>query len=93
MQENSAKVMKILIKQLRANKTMSVIKRTTAASDTIKLITDDVEKFIQSRKSSTKDQISLEYGEEKTIGKMCHPFKLNQDRKCTGFEKMPLSPF
>ena len=37
MQENSAKVMKTLIKQLRANKTMSVIKRTIAASDTMML--------------------------------------------------------
>ena len=39
MQENSVKVMRNLIKQLSANKTMSTIKRTTAASDTIKLIT------------------------------------------------------
>ena len=60
MQENSVKVMKNLIKQLGANKTMTAIKRTTAASDTIKLITDGVDQFIQSRKSSTKHQISSE---------------------------------
>ena len=96
MQENSVKVMKNLIKQLGANKTMTAIKRTTAASDTIKLITDGVDQFIQSRKSSTKHQISSEYEEEKTLGIMlrkCRPFKLSQERKCTGFEKIPVSPF
>ena len=96
MQENSVKVMKNLIKQLGANKTMTAIKRTTAASDTIKSITDGVDKFIQSRKLSTKHKISSEYEEEKTLGTMlrkCRPFKLNQDRKCTGFEKIPVSPF
>ena len=46
MQENSVKVMRNLIKQLGANKTMSTIKRTTAASDTIKLITDGVDSHL-----------------------------------------------
>ena len=96
MQENSVRVVKNLIKQLGANKTTSAIDRTSAAAETIKAVTDGLDCFISSRKTSSKHKVSSSFNDEQLLAKSVRklrPFRVKAGRKCEGFKDIPASPF